>query len=321
MKPASLNSYQTHLSTVMGGLKDKLKTILDYIPADAPLVYLDPPIHLNVGDLLINLGTERFLADNNRKIDYRFSLLDYKRFQHLIRKDHVLVFHGGGNLGDVWPNHEPLRQALLRAFPDNKAVVLPQTVHVKNLDRVAEFSGAYREHSDCIIFTRDARSHALVRDQFKVRTEMMPDLAHHLWDKADFPAFAPSSGELVLLRKDVEAGERDPSIAYVDWDDLVTRGQYVRHKFLSYSMAFNPLEGLQPGLLNAWYDERDAIIRHCVAKFKGYASVSTDRLHGIILSLLLGKVVNMRDNNYGKLSTYANAWLDGLPAVQGEVKG
>ncbi len=315
--PETTSDYKARVTSVMGGLKAKLESILDFIPAEASLVYLDPPIHLNVGDLLINIGTERFLTDHGRRIDHRFSLLDYEKFQHLIQKHHVLVFHGGGNLGDVWPNHEPLRQALLRKFPRNKAVILPQTVHVKNLERVAEFSGAYRDHEDCIIFTRDRRSHALVTEDFKVRSELMPDLAHHLWGAADFPAFTPASGELVLLRKDVEAGARSAQLTYIDWDNLVTRGQYLRHKVLSYGMALNPFGGLQAPLLKMWYAERDAIVHHCVDAFEAYASVSTDRLHGIILSLLLGKAVTMQDNNYGKLSTYSNAWLGGLPVVRG----
>lgn len=304
--------YENRLAAVMQGLKDRLKTILEYIPADASLVYIDPPIHLNVGDLLINLGTERFLSDNKRHIDYRFSLLDYRKFEHLIQPHHVLVFHGGGNLGDVWPAHEPVRQNLLKRFPKNKAVVLPQTVFVKNVDDVDRFASAYRDHEDCVIFTRDQRSHDIVKNQFKVRTLMMPDLAHHLWGQPDFPAFVQASGELVLLRKDVEAPVRDVEIDYIDWDDLVTKGQYLRHKALSYGMKFNPMAWLQPKILKAWYDERDAIIHSCVAKFNAKSVVTTDRLHGIILSLLLGKRINMRDNNYGKLSTYNNAWLEGL---------
>jgi pyruvyl transferase EpsO len=43
-------------------------------------------------------------------------------------------------------------------------------------------------------------------------------------------------------------------------------------------------------------------------------TVVTDRLHGVLLALHLGRRVIAVDNNYGKLSSYLDTWLtDGAP--------
>ena len=52
----------------MAALKARLAVIATYIPPDKPLIYLDYPLHLNIGDLLIWLGAEDFLASRRYRI-------------------------------------------------------------------------------------------------------------------------------------------------------------------------------------------------------------------------------------------------------------
>src|SRR5688572_25887538 len=126
---------KTALSASMDGLKQKLGGIASRIPAGAPVVYLDLPIHMNVGDLLINLGAEIFFRDSGVRPRLRLSVNDYKRRMAGISREDVLVFHGGGNMNDIWPRHEELRQTVLRAFPHNRVIVMPQTVHFSDKEK------------------------------------------------------------------------------------------------------------------------------------------------------------------------------------------
>src|SRR4029453_14338336 len=50
---------------VMDELKRKLGGISNVIPRSKPVIYLDYPMHGNIGDLLIHAGTDSFFADYN----------------------------------------------------------------------------------------------------------------------------------------------------------------------------------------------------------------------------------------------------------------
>ena len=46
-----------------------------------------------------------------------------------------------------------------------------------------------------------------------------------------------------------------------------------------------------------------------------YREVETTRLHGCILSILLGKKITLIDNSYGKNGNFYNTWLSDLDNV------
>ncbi len=51
----------------MIALKKKLDVIEKVVPSGSRVIYLDIPLHLNVGDLLIYKGTEQFFGKRNIK--------------------------------------------------------------------------------------------------------------------------------------------------------------------------------------------------------------------------------------------------------------
>ena len=306
--------FQTSLSTTMERLKQALHVLVDALPVGAPIVYLDQPVHLNVGDLLINVGLEKLLADNGRKIVHRFSIKDYERFIHVVKDEHVLLLHGGGNMGDVWPRHESLRQNVIKRFTRNKILVFPQSAYFSEESKVEDCAAAYRAHPDCTIFLRDHKSFELVRQKFRVPCAMSPDTAHQLWQAGGvfMPAYG-GEGELRLMRRDHESSTGDGTSGNaVDWNTIITPLQKAKYQMCNAMLQANGFLSLQPHLMRLWYAHRDHVVDHCATYFKGYARVKTDRLHGIIMSLLLGKEVEMKDNSYGKLSTYCAAWMPDL---------
>jgi pyruvyl transferase EpsO len=54
------------------------------------------------------------------------------------------------------------------------------------------------------------------------------------------------------------------------------------------------------------------VIDRAARYFVPYERVETDRMHAMLLALMLGQEVTAFDNSYGKLSAYADTWLSGI---------
>ena len=297
----------------MDALKRRLDALTETIPAESPVIFLDIPMHLNVGDLLIFAGTESLLARHGRRVTHRFSSKDYARFLDAVTDRHVLLLQGGGNLGDLWPEHESVRQDVLRRFPHNRVVIFPQTVHFRNMQNAAACGAAYRDHPDCTLFVRDETSRKLAERHMGVPCRTAPDAAHYLWRSGPtFGADAAGHGELVFRRTDQEAARLELAPGGVDWQDILTPRDRSLFRMQRHAFRLNPSAALQALLMGMWRGHRDRLIARAAAHFRTKARIRADRLHAVILACLLGKEVTMEDNNYGKLSSYFDTWMPGL---------
>ena len=102
--PATANHKQ--LSTELMAMHEVL---LDLI-GDAPFHYVDIPTHGNIGDLLIMHGTLTFFRKHGLKPKLIAPYFAYDA--EWIEEGDVIVFHGGGNFGDLYPCFQRLRLAL-----------------------------------------------------------------------------------------------------------------------------------------------------------------------------------------------------------------
>src|SRR5215467_14954297 len=143
---------------VFDGLKEKLNAITREFDTSARVVYVDYPVHLNIGDLLINLGAEQFFKDNNIHIWRRYYVLDVPQKIAGVDDKVVFILHGGGNFGDIWERHQSMREHLLERFPRNRFVFLPQTVHFSNDAAAHKSLSRIATHKNSKIFGRDHRS-------------------------------------------------------------------------------------------------------------------------------------------------------------------
>ena len=132
---------------MMDGLKKRLGRIAEVMPPSQPVIYLDYPVHDNVGDLLIHQGADAFLNDYGYTVLGRFSIHDFCRINPtseppvvfkpsirdldslIERHDCSVALHGGGNLGDLWPHFQMFREMLIARYRNAPIVILPQSVH------------------------------------------------------------------------------------------------------------------------------------------------------------------------------------------------
>jgi pyruvyl transferase EpsO len=321
---------------MMGRLKQRLAGITSVIPVDRPIVYLDYPVHNNVGDLLIHQGADAFLDDYGYDVLGRFSMHDFSRRglsgeasvelkpsirdldALLSRKGVVLVFHGGGNFGDIWPQFQMFREMMIERYRNTPIVILPQSIHFTSPEKRRQAARILARHKQLFIFVRDAESLSFVRHEGGGSGEMMPDMAHQLWGRAEF-ASGQGAGTLVLRRRDREShGLGDNGTDHFDWDEL-NRGasRFVLRALRKWQTIDNPLRHWLPNY-QLWRIYRDHLIRRAVARFRPYDGVDTDRLHGVILGALMSKQVRYSEGSYGKLNRYAGLWLADSSLIESE---
>lgn len=296
---------------IMDGLKNKLTIISKEIPKESRIVRLDLPMYLNVGDHLIDWGTEVFLEGHQAKIALRLSTLDYQRYKHKIRDSDVLLLQGGGNLNDIYKWHENLRQDVLKQFPRNKVILFPQSVFFSDPERGKEIMAPYQAHENFVMFVRDRESFDYIRQLGGVRCELCPDMAHALWNSEQGvkPQYV-GQDTLKFLRQDVEAADTQRTNGQsIDWLDVISPLDRSMSQYLFTAIERCPSFAVRNRIVDFWNFRRRRIIEKSIKIFSGYETIETDRLHAMILGFLLGKNVNYRDNSYGKLSRYESLWL------------
>ena len=296
---------------IMDGLKNKLGIVSEEIPRSARIVRLDLPMHLNIGDQLIDWGTEVFLENHGLRPSLRLSALDYQRYRHKILPSDTLLLHGGGNVNDIYKWHENLRQDVLKRFPDNKIILFPQSVFFFDQARGRELMKSYQDHDDFMMFVRDQESFDFIQELGGIRCQLCPDMAHALWKSSKGVQPHYSGAEtLLFLRKDVEAADsQEKNAQAIDWVDITAPFDRSVSGYLFQAIERCPSFAVRNRIVDFWNFRRSRIIAKSVKVFSAFETIETDRLHAMILGCLLGKTVRYIDNNYGKLSRYESLWL------------
>lgn len=306
----------------MGELKRRLCRIHDVLQPSAPVVYIDYPMHGNIGDLMIHAGADAFLEDYGYNVVGRYSghelaaakgdgpLGSIHDIDLWVAKGARIVLHGGGNVGDLWPHHQSLREFLISRYPDAPIVFFPQSVHFNDAAARARSAEALRRHGNITFFVRDRESLEFADKECHCRAEVLPDMAHQLWEHPSMTASVePAACSILVQRRRDKERTQTPLPDTFDWDDL--RGlpdRLLRKVIMRWARADHRLRRALP-CWGLWRKVRDRLIRRAVRKFGTSESIDTDRLHGLILGALLGRQVVFRDNSYGKVSRYYDLWM------------
>jgi exopolysaccharide biosynthesis predicted pyruvyltransferase EpsI len=280
---------------------------------------LDFPDHANVGDSAIWLGeVSYFHSVHSMRPAY---VCAYESYSVTALEEALpegpIFFHGGGNFGDLWPEHQKFREQVLVRFRDRKIVQLPQSVHFSDRGTLQQAAEIIRSHPDFTLLVRDRKSLALAKEAFECRVELCPDMAFCL-GSLERPVVA-SQPLLLLLRTDLERVPIPADCQYTapigtiqcDWlDDDPDIGRRVRQLTIRELI---PLLGI--GAINK-QKRRELLYRRLAEArlargLRLLASsdfVITDRLHAHILCTLLAQQHMILDNSYGKLSSFVEAW-------------
>lgn len=301
-------------AAMMNELKAKQNVLTELIGA-RNVHYIDIPVHNNVGDLLIFEGTLEFIRNN--KIRVKNYISEFTLHDRNIDTDDVLLMHGGGNLGDLYPHHQQVKEHYLRKFPRNRIIILPQTAHFQSTQNYKDIGKLFRQHNDLHICLRDEKSFELAKE-LSDKLYRLPDMAHQLYPLMAESKSSPE-GTLVIGRTDDEKGNLDfQSIlgVHTDWpeiiqtfNDVITSFRAKQKSYRKYKLTrftANPSS-------QKWIQIVAQLTSLSADYFAKYEKVVTNRLHGHIFSCLLNIPNVVVDNSYGKNYSYMKAWTGTSP--------
>ena len=297
------------------------KTLLPLIGKQCALY--DVPFYKNIGDVLIWQGELSFLSENNIEI------LDFADYHTYVKKnlpvDVTIFFQGGGNIGDLYHERVEMLLQLVRDFPKNRIIVFSQTVFYQDRDMLCHDFEMLRNHGNLFFCARDYNSYEIVKPFFKDKALVLPDMAFYIdegflsqWAKVE------SLDALYIRRNDIEA---KPS-TLVNCFNTITDWPCFEHKIKAsnlvntlYDRLFRYFPFMRYILRGIWKTYahnhfRLLMIKDGVSFISPFRKVASERLHGCILSILLGKKVVVVNNSYGKNKSFYEAWLKNFDDVE-----
>lgn len=145
----------------------------------APVALLDYPNHPNVGDSAIFLGELEYLRRRSCQIMYMSDLAshDAARLKAVLPPDGLILLHGGGNLGDLWPIHRRFAERVVQDNPGHRIVILPQTTNFRKQQSIESTRSAFGSHDGLTLIARDRSSSEWASANIDCRVELAPDVA------------------------------------------------------------------------------------------------------------------------------------------------
>lgn len=296
-------------------LQARLDEQLAPLIGEGPVALVDYPDHANVGDSAIWLGETAWLRTRGLAPAYVSTIRahDHDALAAALPEGPILL-HGGGNFGTLWPAHQDFRLALLERFPDRPILQLPQSIFFDDEAAIADCARAIERHGNFTLCVRDVPSLDFARRHFPCETLLVPDMAFAIGPLRRRPATADS---FWLLRTDHEkagASEAAPPAARTgDWledDRAALRRTALGTRLLTL------MDSPDAARVRRYERRARSRVQRGIVQLSQGRVVVTDRLHGHILSTLLGIPHVALDNSYRKIGNFIDAWTGGVDILR-----
>lgn len=282
------------------------------------------------------------------KINYMADLQNFsKEIMRQKIGNSPIIFQGGGNLGDLWYGHQQFKEFIIEEYPSQPIFILPQTIYFKDPKKLERAIQIFNSHGNLTIFVRDKYSYELGLKYFdNCKVILCPDMAFQLADMPKFAFEVKSNNSILYLnRTDLELDKElysnliiDFNLVVEDWISkemnwrfgsskysnerqqliklyreilqrkfLDPQGFFPRQKWIEQQIQINNLDYFSQSSLKMIRLSL-SLIHSGICQLKAHQLVITNRLHGHILSLLLGIPNIFLPNSYHKNRGFYEAW-------------
>lgn len=267
------------------------------------------PSYTNIGDQAIAYSIEKFIRNHFPYYEY-IEIMDYatdegiKVVKEIIRKDDIVCFTGGGNLGNLYLDIEEDRRKVIEQFKDYKTIVFPQSVYFEDTEHgqkeKKKTQDAYHQNPNLTLVARESQTLDTVKETFQSNVLYTPDMVLSL---DIVPKELSREGVLFILRADKEK---------VTEEDFIST-------LMSKTEHIGPVDRTDTVLSEVEtidYAEREKYFMKMLDKIGSSKLIITDRLHAMIFSIITKTPCLVFANSYGKAKHSYNDWLKELPFIE-----
>lgn len=236
------------------------------------------PQHENLGDHAIALAETEFLKRHG--IDYieiTGQILDHFRNNRVLSLMNgcPIAMQGGGYLGTLWPESEVVFREILKANPDSKIFLFPNTIYYESgpegQESFEESKLCYNQHKNLYLYAREKISYERMRHAYR-NVKLIPDM-------------------VFSLNKSAEQGLRSGCILSLRQDQERTRSAAQEEEVFRQAQSLFPGQVRQSDMIASRciaVEEREEAVNAKLAEFAGARLVITDRLHGMVFCAITG---------------------------------
>lgn len=339
--------------TTPSDLRNVLHQELANIGNFSECALLDYPKYPNIGDHLIWLGTLFYLTDTLKtQIKYTASVWDFsaEKMEQRIGRDAPILLQGGGNMGDLWPIFQNFRERIVSQYKDRKIIILPQTIHFKDINNFKKAAEVFNAHPNLTIFARDSYSYKQAKEHFyNCRILQAPDMAFYMIGMPDLDfKIKPQNKILYHCRSDHEPFPPNamniPNLVQSDWvsyrwvhrESIKDSSEWywkipgtvrLYREFWQQGIS-HPLEWLSryqweksnpnltklDNIYNAEFHRQSWRYMHFgIHQLKRHRVIVTNRTHGHISCIILGIPHVFSPGSYHKNESFYKTWTNQLP--------
>lgn len=282
------------------------------------------PEHRDLSDkpAIIVLGTEEFgnIGDhqiNESMIDFLHNCCPHNHIIEITAKEYyslkeslkrfvcdndLIVFAGGGNIGDVYPVAHNIKIDAIETWKNNWKIIFPQTLYFTKTDGgkncLAKTITAFSKEKKVILFTREGVSFEKGKDAFDCEQYLCPDIVL----SSPFAEEKEGQGNVLLcFRRDLEKNIPDS----------------VQKEIEEYLLVYNaPIKKTDLQLEgHVSREDRAWVTKEALRKWNNAQLVITDRLHGMVFAAITGTPCVVFSNyNHKVKGTYE--WIKYLPYIR-----
>ena len=267
------------------------------------------PHHDNLGDSAIAIAEKQIIKKYFPNYKYKYISEEttdkcLPKVAPYVNSDDIIMFHGGGNLGNEYIYIENSRRNVIKTFPNNKIFSFPQTIYFSNNDEGnKEFEitkQIYNNHKDLTLMARDKISFNIMKKNFpNNKVFFTPDIVTILNESQS--TNIERNGALFIIRNDVESVLATNKLnSIID----ICKKYYFNIEFSDTAIKENILSHKKEEKLQVMFN-----------KYKKSELVITDRLHGMIFAAITGTPCLAFDNYNHKIKS-TSEWFKDLNYIK-----
>ena len=288
-------------------IRIKLKKILTRNHSSA-IILIGSPLHGNIGDHAISIAERKLLENIKNKQIVEIPGEYYRLYPDIVKefaqKDDIIMITGGGFLGSLWPEEENMVRSIIQNFPQNRVVIMPQTIYFEENDigreEFEKSKKIYENHKDLWLFLRENKSYQYCQRNLSgiKNISIVPDIVTYL--DCTLPK-ETREGVLFCLRKDKE------KVISLE------KNTELKDKINKLGLPINETTTVISKRIQM--ANRQKVFAKKLLEFKKSQIVITDRLHGMIFCAITATPCIAMDNLSGKVKGVYE-WLKDLPYIK-----